>query len=241
MKKTFFLLAFLVCALSAQSQVWVELSARAMYGARGFYNQNIIDDRNHNYFLTTNEAFGGGLGMNFGTQHGLQLEFMWAGNRQNFDYDDGNGTLLENRIKWFTREVVLLYRFYAGASYIEIGPKLVKVLDLKQRLNGGILSQRPEIYYQQTYPAAVFGVGGLIAGSEDFSFRMGVRLEYSWADFISEKGKEANFPATYVNPPYETYTPSHPFSASVFAELNIPIGGVAKAGCGQRTFIWGGY
>ncbi len=241
MKKTLFLLAFLLYALNLQSQVWAEASARLMYGARGFYNQNIIDDRNHNYHLSANAAFGGGLGINFGTRHGLQVELLWATNRQNLDYDDGNGNLVENRIKWTAREVVLLYRFYTGASYLELGPKIVRVTDVDQSLNNVFPIEKTEPFYQTSYPSAVFGIGGLIAGSEDFSFRMGIRLEYTWADFVSEKGKNENYPATYVDPPYETYAPTHPFSASIFAELNIPIGGVAKAGCGQRSFIWGGY
>ncbi len=238
MKKITFFLAFFLYVLSAQSQTWVEFSARGMYGARGFYNQNIIDDRNHNYMLSTNEAFGAGLGVNFGSQHGIQLELMWASNRQNLDFNDGNG-LVENRIKWKTREIVALYRFYAGASYIELGPKLVTVTDVHQTLNANFPVVKQEDLYQTSYPAAVFGIGGLVAGSEDFSFRMGVRLEYSWADFISTKGQAEGYPANYTT--YETYKPTHPYSASVFVELNIPIGGVAKAGCGQRTFIWGSY
>jgi len=56
MKKFIFFLVFCLYALNAQSQTWVEFSARGMYGARGFYNQNIIDDRDHNYLLSFNEA-----------------------------------------------------------------------------------------------------------------------------------------------------------------------------------------
>ncbi len=239
MKKTFLLLSLLFLGSQAKSQVWLELVGRGMYGLRGFYNQTIIDDRNHNYHLSTAPAFGGGLGLNLGDMHGINLEALWATNRQSFDFDDGNNTLLTNKIEWKTLEAVLLYRLYTGASYLEIGPKWVMLRGITQSLDEVPLADVAKSY-AQAYPAAVLGVGGFLAGSSDFSLRIGLRVEYAFTDFVTESGKAANYPAPYVVPPYDALSSTNPFSASVYLEFNLPIGGIAKAGCGQRAFILGG-
>ncbi len=239
MKKNLFLLSFLLLALGARGQVWLELVGRGMYGLRGFYNQTIIDDRNHNYHLSTAPAFGGGIGLNLGDVHGINVEALWATNRQSFDFDDGNNTLLTNQVEWKTLETVLLYRLYTGASYLEIGPKWVMLRSITQSINEMVLADVAKSY-QQAYPAAVLGVGGFLAGSSDFSLRIGVRVEYAFTDWTTESGRSANYPAPYVVPPYDELSSTNPFSASVYLEFNLPVGGVAKAGCGQRTFIFGG-
>ncbi len=239
MKQTLFLSVLFLLSWHAKAQVWVELAGRGMYGLRGFYNQTIIDDRNHNYHLKTAPAFGGGLGINLGDFHGINIEAMWANNTQSFDYDDGNNNLLTNEIEWKTLEAILLYRLYTGASYLEVGPKWVMLQDFSQSINETPLPEAGN-NYTTAYPAAILGVGGFLAGSDNFTLRIGVRLEYAFTDFVTETGKAANYPAPYTLNPYESIASVNPFSASVYLELNLPIGGVAKSGCGQRTFIWGG-
>lgn len=240
MKNTLLFFLFLLLSISgAKSQVWIELVGRGMYGLRGFYNQTVIDDRNHNYHLSTAPAFGGGLGINLGDIHGINIEALWAQNKQSFDYDDGNNTLINNQVEWKTLEALLLYRLYTGASFLELGPKWVMVQDITQNIDEVPINDISKNYVS-SYPAAVLGVGGFLAGSSDFALRIGVRVEYAFTDFATTAGRSANYPAPYVTPAYASLASTNPFSASIYLEFNLPIGGVAKAGCGQRSFIWGG-
>lgn len=233
MKSVFTILLSLFFIFTAQSQVWFEAGGKVMYGMKGLYNGNIFNDRSHQYQFGTGLAYGGVICVNFADKHGFNIEGLLASNQQKFDYIGGNDKIT-NDISWENLDLYLLYRVYSNSAFIEIGPKYSQVNSISQSYGTDI---QLDGEYNDQYYSAVFGFGGLITGSEFFTIKSGIRFEYALGDFVSEKGKDASFPAFYS--PYEEYKASHPFGASVYLTLNLAIGAVAKAECGRRRFVFG--
>lgn len=234
MKSAFTILITLFLFSTAQSQVWFEAGAKVTYGMKGFYNDNIFNDRGHQYQFGTGLAYGAVVCVNFADKHGINIEGLLASNEQTFEYIGGQDKV-DSQLEWKTLDLYLLYRVYSNSAFIEIGPKLSSVNSITQSFGQTVELDGDE--YQDQYYSAVFGFGGLIAGSEFFTLKSGVRFEYSLGDFVSETGKAGSFPAFYA--PYEEYKASHPFGASVYLSINFAIGSVAKAECGRRRFVFG--
>ncbi len=218
---------------SAQSQVWFEVGGKAMYGMKGFYNDNIFNDRGHQYQFGSGLAYGGVLCINIADKNGFNIEGLLAKNEQKFEYI-ANNDKITNDLNWKTLDLYLLYRHYSNSAFIELGPKYSKLNSISQSYGDPITLDGE---YNDSYFSAVFGFGGLITGSEFFTLKSGIRFEYALGDFVSEKGKAGGFPAYYAN--YDKYTATHPFSAGVYLSLNFAIGAVAKAECGRRRFVFG--
>ena len=242
MKRAGIFILFLCITFTASSQVWFEVGAKGMYGMKGFYNDNIINDRDHGFKIGTGLSYGAMVNVNFADKHGFTIEGILANYEQKFKYESSLFDV-NSQVNWETIEGYLMYRIYNNSSFLEIGPKLSIVKSVEQ-LPDDLIGQLVNIedQYSKQYWSAAFGFGGLIAGSDFFTLKMGLRFEYALTDFISEEGQTDDllqnpFPAYYTS--YDTYKASHPFSATIYLELNFAIGAIARAECGKRNFIFG--
>ena len=82
MKRIGIIIFFLTIFFSAKAQLWIEAGGKAMYGFKGFYNGNVIDDRDHLYRLSASLAYGAVVNFNFSDDHGLSVEWLVAENEQ---------------------------------------------------------------------------------------------------------------------------------------------------------------
>ncbi len=231
-----------LCALlflsvsSLHAQLWLEIGGKASYGLTGYYNQNILNDRQHDFSLNAGLSYGGVIGLNIGDYHGINVEGLLATHQQNVSFK--NELLdLNNSLQWETLDLYLMYRYYSeGGAYFELGPKLSKIKQVEQTIS----AENPldvKSLYEDQYVSAALGLGGFLAGTEIFTLKLGIRLEYAFSDIVNEMGQTAGQPAFYK--PFETYTPTRPLRASVGLELNFGVGGVAQASCGRRRLMFG--
>lgn len=238
MKRAGILFLFLAITVGAEAQMWLEIGAKGIYGFKGFYNDNIINDRDHEYKISPGYAYGGLININFADRHGFIIEGLLAENTQKFNYELGGSLVTESEVKWSAIDGYLMYRAYNNTAYIEIGPKISLIRSIEQTPNFLNIYDIPKQYNEQYWSAAL-GFGGMILGSEFFTLKMGLRFEYALGDLVSPEGEKNtfSFPAYYAS--FESYKASHPFSATIGLELNFAIGAVARAQCGRRSFIFG--
>ncbi len=231
-------LALSLQAFPAKAQLWLELGARAGFHFNGMFNNNIANDSQHDYSLGHALASGLVAGINIGDYHGFNVEVILANNQQQFNFrgdSSGNGGFI-NKINWKTTELNLLYRYYSDfGAYVEIGPKIAYIRQLRQSL--GIDPVSLDGQYEDSYLAGIFGIGGFLAANDVLTLKIGLRADYGLADFVSAKGRAENYPAFYTAYPSEK--PTRPFRIGISLELNFGVGGLASAQCGNRSLIFG--
>lgn len=229
-------IGFVFFAQTAFSQIWVDIGPKVNYGVTGFYSANIYDDSQHKVLIKADLAYGGKLGLYLGEVFGLSFEGMIANNRQEFEYTVASNTQI-NSTRWQTLNLAIMPRFNFTGSYIELGPQWSLLRSVEQSLGGVPLDT--ENIFEDKYINGVFGFGGYIAGSDIFTLSMGVRFGYSLTDFLSPAAKDLSNPPPARYKTYDEYASINPFYISFVAELTFGIGGVAKAECGRRTFLFG--
>ncbi len=261
MKKILFLIAFSFCIQQGYSQLWLDVGFRAGYGLSMLYNSNIFNDVPYNHQFAGAAGFGGRLGINIGSHHGFTFDVMSRRMKQKFEYKlDATGDEFHNNtIEWKNLDLYLLYRGSSHKVFIEVGPMLSLVRNLKQTDDQLLLVQDAlfselgvsdySSFYQDKYISAVVGFGGFLVGNEMVSLNLSFRIHYSFQDFISDTGKNPrttvveikSFPAPIRDEVYSNYKKTNPLYAEVAFELNIGLGGTAKASCSNRMhWFWSG-
>jgi len=232
-------LALLTQTLPAKAQLWLELGARAGFHFNGMFNENISSDPRHDYSLGHALASGLVAGINVGDYHGLNVEVILANNQQQFNFrgaDSISTGSVVNRVNWKTTELNLLYRYYTSfGAYVEIGPKIAYIREIRQRL--GIEPVELDGEYEESYLAGIFGIGGFLAANETLTLKIGLRADYALGDLVSAKGKTGNYPAFYTTYPSQKQT--RPYRIGISLELNFGVGGIASAQCGHRNLMFG--
>lgn len=238
LKQILFFSLFTVITSGAYAQIWFDIAPRVHVGPNGYYNAELFSDSDHDYSFRAQTSFGGRLGVNFGANHGLHFEAMYANHKQELTYAPSVTSVTEgNNMTWKGTELGLTYRFMSSITYLEIGPKYNMVSDLKHEISNVFVEN--DAYYEESYPSAVVGFGGYFVGNESVALALGLRLEYAFASITSSEGIDAGLPATDYVIRTSDIGDSTPLSVQLTAEISFGIGGVAKAGCGQRTFVFG--
>ena len=228
---------FLFSFVFVHGQVWIELGGKASYGLTGYYNSNIADDNSQEYQLQGALSYGGVLGLNFGENHGLNVEALLLKNEQTVNFLDILELRQANTLIWETLDFFLLYRFYTErGAYVEVGPKFSMVQTVEQNV-AAFGGDKIEDRYNENYYSAALGFGGFIAGSRAFTLKLGIRLEYALTDLVADEGESFNYPAPYTQ--FENDATTSPYRASVGLELSFGLGGIAKSVCGRRVFMFG--
>lgn len=227
-------LSFFALTAFSQREIWVEASLKGGYGLSFLHNKNIADDASYKYQLSTTYGFGGRFALNFGPFNGVSLEAMYNNLSQEYLYNlDGNPNDLINNVEWASIDAYLLYRYIRNRIYVEVGPMYSSVQNVTQTDNETEI-QGADHFYSGNYFAGVFGWGGYIAGSETFSLGIGMRLHYSFSDFINDEGQKGGFPNPVKNAPYDNYETSNPAFVQLMLELNFGIGRFARTACHER-------
>jgi len=232
------LVSLLLFAFSAaKAQVWIEAGLKGFFGTTVPYNSNNFNDGLSSLKLTPDYGYGAKLAINFGESNGLTIDGILSQTKAKYQYDlpgtvEGNHTL-----NWRNIDVYPMYRHYYERSFIEIGPKLSFLNSMKSTNVLGTNADVKSNFNDFNYGAS-FGFGGFLVGSDYFSLSFNCRIDYQISDFVSEKGKTANYMIPFRT--YSDYASTHPITGRVGLELSIPIGGVAQANCGRRVFFMGG-
>lgn len=219
-----------ITQLSAQKEFWFELGAKGGIGLSFLTNKNIMDDDNYSYRLTMSNSFGAKFAANFGPVHSIMVEGMFSNLGQDFEYRllPGNKDLKEE-IDFKAVDMALIYRATIQRNYVEIGPAYSKVRSVKYSSEADASK-----YFEDNYLSGVLGFGGYLGGAETFSVGMGLRLHYTFADLVNERGQVAGYPNPSKALPYPTLESSNFAWAEVVFELNFGVGHFAKTSCSDR-------
>ncbi|MBK6354328.1 MAG: hypothetical protein IPP06_14155 [Saprospiraceae bacterium] len=239
MKKTILLLAFISVTLTGNAQkiyAWMDCGLKASYGLTGLVNTNLFDDRNYEHHLSTGYGLGGKVGLYFGLFNGITADFMFSTNNQEFDYFRGTpATNFTHNIKWSNYDLALLYRLQKDGIYVELGPQLSLLRSVK---NADANDSRTDVKaFYQNYYSGLFGVGGYIFNYETFTTMLGIRLGYSFTDFVSASGKEADFPTPNQVAQYD-YKSTNPAFVQLVLEANFALGYYGRTSCSKRATIF---
>jgi hypothetical protein len=239
------LIIFSISVLSilgkAQAQFWMEAGVKGLYGTTIPFNSHTFNDSKSALKITPDYAYGAKLAANFGDNNGIILDGLFSQTKASYTYDIIGLTEGTHELSWKNIDIYPMYRHYYERSFIEIGPKISLLQNMKQT-NLTANGTDAKAYFNAFNYGASFGFGGYLIGSEYFSLSMNFRIDYQISDFISSKGQNVlpgrSYPLPFVS--YDSYSKTSPISARAGLELAFPIGGVAKAQCGRRVFFLGG-
>ena len=239
--KQFFTIAVILVSLQLYGQkkiVWFDMGAKVQYGAAGLYNSAIANSDGYDYNISTGYSYGGKLGINFG-YNGLAIDVMRSTAKQEFEK---TGATTVPTVNWQAWDIYALFRNAKNLGYFEIGPKISFVSKVEDNLiDGGSvgtsLTDRTTNYNKNNI-AGVIGFGANIMGNDGaFSGILGLRLEYSFTDFVGPEGAATAVSAPLRDPSVyaDGYKKSNVAFAGLVFELNWGIGYFAKAQCGARS------
>ncbi len=239
--KQFFTIAVILVSLQLYGQkkiVWFDMGAKVQYGAAGLYNSAIANSDGYDYNISTGYSYGGKLGINFG-YNGLAIDVMRSTAKQEFEK---TGSTAVPTVNWQSWDVYALFRNAKNLGYFEIGPKISFVSKVEDNLvdggsTGTSLTDRTTNYNKNNI-AGVIGFGANIMGNDGaFSGILGLRLEYSFTDFVGPEGAATAVSAPLRDPSVyaDGYKKSNVAFAGLVFELNWGIGYFAKAQCGARS------
>lgn len=234
MKKTL-LLPFLLFSFIASGQIWLDIGAKGGYGLGFILNQNLLDDRPHEFKLGNVLSYGGKVGLNFGDNHGIALDVLFSNLSQSYDYNTSLVDIRNNEIARENLDLYVMYRLQSDGVYFEVGPKFSTLRSTTHIF--GPVDIAGEDNYSEKNTGAALGWGGYLLGNEFFSLMFGMRVDYMFTDLVSEKGQAAGYPAPYRI--FETYKPTNAVTGQIMLELNFGLGGYAKTRCGKRAFVFG--
>lgn len=238
MRKQLTLIGFFILLVTAlNGQVWVDIGPKATFGVAGYHHKAIYgDDQYHTPKFKPSFSYGGKLGLHLGEYFGLSFEGMIGNSKQELEYKEA-GVQFINSTTWQTLDIAVLPRLNFTGSYIELGPQWALLRDVTHQYGNEVQDVRDQ--FKDKYINAIFGFGGYIAGNEFFTFSLGIRLSYSFGDFLTEESKNLARPVPAGYKVLSEKSSLNPFFAGITAELTFGIGGVAKAECGRRSFMFG--
>jgi len=235
----FITLASLATTLSAQKMdFWLDAGLKVQYGFTSLYNANATTGDRWDNTLATGTKYGIKLGMNW-NYTGVSLDILSGKSRGQFQdlITPANG---DREITVQSTDLYLLFRNAKHKGYIELGPKMSLINDVKARSLTEDRSDNVTDLYETRNLGAVLGFGTYILGPEDgrFSGIFGLRFEYGFQDIVNADGQAEGITRQPVNYT-EGSASTNPIFVGIVFELNWGIGGVGQARCGERSkFIW---
>jgi hypothetical protein len=221
-------------SLNATAQIWFEIGAKGSYGITALYNSTVWNDSQISNKFTTGFGVGGRLGINFGPTHGIAAEVIAANGKQNWGYQLAGGPQIEFTTAWKTLDYYLLYRNSGNGGYFELGPKISTVSSVKQSSSAMVEADKTGDFNKSMLGAAM-GFGGNIAGGDVVALTFGLRFEYMFGEFVSPAGALANQP---IPPLKLNDDKTNIVNIQAVLELNFGLGSYARAGCGDRRFVF---
>jgi len=222
MKKLLLLLGFFFC-LNAQSQFWIDVSARGGWGPTLLINKNVFQDTDLTHKFSSGNTFGGRLGLNFGDEHSINFDISTVKFNQEFTSEL---ITAPTTMSFSSTDFAFLYKRLLEGRYMEIGP-------LFSRINS------PNIQEQNF--GAILGFGRALIGNNRFSLNLGVRFRYIFTDILStgvipetgESAEQFHFQRTY-----ESHESTTPLSANIVLDVEWAVGVFRTSSCyGKRKFV----
>ena len=224
--------AILILGISkpAITQVWFDMGFKGSYGLSMMINSNVFDDDRIDHKFSSAYSYGASLGVHFGPQSGIVIEYLRSRSNQKFD-DERNPMKSSFEQSWITNDIGLYFKHSGYGMYVEIGPKVGFVSDaFAFSDNGAELGMTP--YVSEQLYSGVFGFGTYLLGSESFTLQLGIRLQYQFNDLSMDGESSAvNYPAFQAYPEYKSTNPVH---AQLMLEFNYVFGRFAKESCRDR-------
>lgn len=228
-------LSFLGSVNGQKIGMWFDAGIKAGVGPNLMYNQNIFDDATYDHVFSTGYGIGAKLGIFYGLYNGINLDFMLNQGVQKFRSEITND-FVDHKVKWTSTDLAVLYRLQKEGIYVELGPQFSLISKVEQE---GFAPSDVSDYYTDVLTNGVFGFGGYLLGGGQFTLMFGMRVGYSFTDFISDEGQELNYPRAAVNqadlPQYDSYSETNNIYVQFVLEANFGLGYFAKTACANRT------
>lgn len=236
MKKLFTILLALGVMGAVNGQkigFWFDAGVKAGFGPTLLLNQNIFDDAEYDHQLSTGYGVGGKLGVFYGLYNGLNFEVMLNTGTQKFRNETDPDNFIDHKVTWTTTDLSVLYRLQKEGIYIELGPMFSLVSKVEQ---DGFSPEDVTEFYAENMTSGVFGFGGYLLNSGNFTLMFGLRAGYTFTDFINDAGQAANYPRAGENlMAYDSYEKTNPIFVQINFEANFGLGYFAKTACSERT------
>lgn len=232
------LLSFLTIDLSGQKIItWFDAGIKAQLGGSGLYNSAILNANSLDYVLDLSNSYGvgGKLGINW-DEIGISVEAMYNSNKSSVKRISANNAVSYIDHSWNGLDLYPMLRSARNLGYLEIGPKLSMIQNMKQTL-AGVASGDVSSQYNKLNYGAVVGFGSNVIGvGEAFTGMLGIRLEYIVSDFVTEgDGRRLSAPLNLGNLYDQGYKSTHPLFIGLVFEANFGIGYFGRAKCGARS------
>ena len=252
MRQFSILILFFAFSISLNAQAWTDVGLKAGWGTSWLLNGSIFDDNSYTHQYSFGYNFGLKAGVNIGEHSGFTFDYIISKLEQEFLYTL-NDTEFSNTIEWDNHNLYLLYRQSRQGAYFEIGPMLSMVKKVKQTDTGTpILNTNAPVdvtpFYSDNYLSGVIGGGAFLAGGDNATLMLGMRIHYAFQDFISDQGQGSallvggqELPFAFPNPNrgdlsvYDDYKQTNPLFIQVLLELNFGLGYFAKTVCSGRV------
>ncbi len=215
------------------AQLWIEVGAKGTYGITALYNNEVWNSGQVNNKFSTGFGYGGRLGLNFGDNNGISLEAVMGDGKQQWEYIQGT-TITTNVNSWKYLDYNILFRNVARKGYFELGPKIRTMRSVL--LTEGSAETDVKNFYNNNMLGAVLGFGTNLAGNQVVALQFGVRFEYLYKDFVNADGKAKGYPFRLLSTASQSST--NMINIMACLDLNFGIGGVARASCGKRRFLF---
>lgn len=234
MKKIIVFCVLLVVTNSVFSQGWLDVGLKGGYGLDFLINKNISDDESHEQKFSFGNVFGGKIGWNFNDDHAVNVDIMYSTFGIDYEYFttspiDSSKSFYTKKFNYSSLDFLFLYRNVKNTSYVELGPQfsLLKKASFTSD-EFSISNETAKSNLVDSYFSAVLGVGGFIAGGENFRLTLGLRAIYTLNDIISDIGISNNYPSGNN---YDSYVKSNPISFMAILELEFDVAFLATSNC----------
>ena len=232
------ILFFLSCDMSAQP--WFDVGIKTSYNSSWLINQNVIKDPAVSYIPSYGYMGGIKLGYNFNSQHELNTEFLYSSVNQKYQDNLSSEDWLRNiNLTYF--EIPLLYRHNNNGSYAEAGPQFSALMSARES-SWSNNNANVNNYFQSSDVSGVFGFGAAIAGVNNTSIMLGVRIVYGFLDITSSRGGKDQpypypaYPGYFNNASSATlYKATNTLSGGFVLEINYDLGYFVTSSCKRNT------
>ncbi|MBI2968534.1 MAG: hypothetical protein HYY40_12090 [Bacteroidetes bacterium] len=225
----------------AHGQQFFDGGIKNNIGTTVLVNENVLSDVDkYKTRISLANATGLKLGFNFNESVQIVGEGYYGFFRQKFTIEDNGETKWDKEISCMQIQVPILFRYNKdNGSYLEFGPQYT-INNRIRETNSAQAEIDASTYYDKNYWAAIFSFGSYLMGWDNFGIASGIRLTYSFNDFISGQGGTANPDIfSYKAANYKPYKFTTPLSIGFVLELNYDLGFMAKSPCtGRRSFLF---
>ena len=215
--------------------IWTELGVKDVFSVNFLMNTNVIDDVNIKSPLSFGNSIGLKFGVNFNQTHGFTIDGLYNGINQRYKSEnDSMNWSKEVHLKYF--DIPVLYRNFSELTYFEIGPQFSFLADARESFTANLPSP-PDSSNSFTDKGrfnpynigAVIGFGTAMWSTDNVAIFLAFRIQYSFLDVITSKGRDGKdypyylFPGYNIQPDLSGYKSTNCLSGGFTIEINYNI------------------